>query len=139
MYLGVMYVLFGQYKLRVTKKDEFSPVQTNKFSLTSFICSCVREFFPDNKPRLKASRTSFSTRKLARVYVQQGTLNKGIFVYVLNSCGLVNVVKKKYCKISPTHEQISLSMTTLTCQGKLARLYGILFICLCTHSSNRSK
>ena len=43
---------------------------------------------------MKASRTNFSTRKRARVYVQQGALDKGIFVYVLNSCGLVKVVKK---------------------------------------------
>ena len=60
-----------------------SPVQTSKFSLTSFICSCVREKIDNfsmtiREPGLKASRTSFSTRKLARVYVQQGTLDKGI-------------------------------------------------------------
>ena len=59
----------------------------NKFSLTSFI------FFLDKEPDLKASRTSLSTRKLACVYVQQGTLYKGIFVYILNSCGLIKVVK----------------------------------------------
>ena len=33
-------------------------------------------------------------------------LDKGIFVYVLNSCGLVKVVKKKYFQISRTQEQI---------------------------------
>ena len=63
-------------------------------------------FFLDKELGLKANRTSFSTRKLAPVYVQQGTLDRGIFVYVLNSCGLVKVVKKKYCQISPTQEQI---------------------------------
>ena len=70
----------------------------DKFSLTSFICSCVREkidIFLDKEPGLKASPTSFSTRKLARVFVQQRTLDKGIFVYVLNSSGLVKVVRKK--------------------------------------------
>ena len=90
-------------------RRELSHVQTSKFSLTSFNCSCVREknrqFFLDKEPGLKASRTSFSTRKLARVYVQQGALDKIIFVYVLNSCGLVKVVKKKYCQISRTQEQ----------------------------------
>ena len=39
------------------------------------------------------------------MYVQQGTLDKGVFVYLLNSCGLVKVVKKKYCQISRTQEQ----------------------------------
>ena len=66
----------------------------------------AKQFFLDKEPGLKASRTSFSTRRLARVYVQQGTLDNGIFVYVLNSCGLVKVVKKKYCQISRTLEQI---------------------------------
>ena len=73
-----------------------SPVQTSKFSLTRIICWCLREKidnFLDNDPGLKASRTSFLTRKLASVYVQQRTLDKGIFV------------KKKYCQISHTQEQ----------------------------------
>ena len=51
--------------------------------------------------------------------MQQGTLYKGIFVYVLNSCGLIKVVKKKYCQILLTQEQIKPSRTT--CQGKLVR------------------
>ena len=38
------------------------------------------------------------------MYVQQETLDNGIFVYVLNSCGLVKVVKKKD-QISRTQEQ----------------------------------
>ena len=62
--------------------------------------------FLDKEPGLKASRPSFSARKLARVHVSQGTLDKGMFVYVLNSCGLVKDVKKKYCQISRTQEQI---------------------------------
>ena len=37
--------------------------------------------------------------------VQQRTIDKRIFVYVLNSRGLVKVVKKKYCQISRTQEQ----------------------------------
>ena len=94
----------------------------------------------DKERGLKSSRTSFSTRKLARVYVQQGTLGKGIFVYVLNSCDLVKVVKK-YCQISHTQEQIKPVKENLTrnlsvvqtrkltrqetChEGKRARLYG---------------
>ena len=71
---------------------------------------CTRKkcglFFLDKEPGLKASRTSFSTRKLARVYVQQGTLDKGIVCLPTNSCVLVTDVKKKYCQISRTHEQI---------------------------------
>ena len=34
------------------------------------------------------------------------TLDYRIFVYVLNSCGLVKVVQKKYCQISRTQEEI---------------------------------
>ena len=73
----------------------------------------------DKEPGLKASRTSFSTiRKLACVYVQQGTLGQEIFVYVLNSCGLVKVAKKKYCQISRTHEQINpVKENLLVCTG----------------------
>ena len=65
----------------VPRTDE--QVFLDRFSLTSFICSCVREKIDNfsltiREPGLKASRTNFSTRKLARVYVQQGTLDKGI-------------------------------------------------------------
>ena len=40
------------------------------------------------------------------MFVQQRTLDKGIFVYVLNACGLIKFVKKKYCQIWRTQEQI---------------------------------
>ena len=42
-----------------------------------YLLVCTRknwQFFLGKEPGLKASRTGFSTRKLARVYVQQGTL-----------------------------------------------------------------
>ena len=56
-----------------SKQSQIKPrtdeqVFPDKFSLTSFICSCV--------------------------------------LYVHNSCGLAKVVKKKYCQISRTQEQI---------------------------------
>ena len=65
-------------------------------------------------------------------------LTRKSFVYVPNSCGLVKIVKKKYCQISRTQEQIKPDMENLsreTCssyrrvselvkQGKFARLYG---------------
>ena len=70
--------------------------------------------FPDKGPGLKASPTSFSTRKLARGYVQQGTLDKGIFVYVLNSCGLVKIVRKKISNFAYTG-------TNKSCQGQLVK------------------
>ena len=72
------------------RKDE--QVFLDKFYL--LVCTRKNDNFLGKKPGLKASRTSFSTRKVARVYVQQGTFEKGIYVYVLNSCGLVKVVKK---------------------------------------------
>ena len=56
-------------------------------------------FFFDMEPGLKATRTSFSTRKLARVYVQQGTLDKGTvflrtyFMRPRKSCEEKNIVK----------------------------------------------
>ena len=48
------------------------------------------------------------------MYVQQGTLDKGVFVYVLNSCGLVKIVKKRYCQISRTQEEIKLVKDNLS-------------------------
>ena len=33
-------------------------------------------------------------------------LARNLFVYVRNSCGVVQAVKKKYCQISRTQEQI---------------------------------
>ena len=41
-------------------------------------------------------------------------LTRELFVYVLNPCGLVKVIKKKYCQNSRTKEQIA-------CQEKLVR------------------
>ena len=66
--------------------------------------------FLDKEPGLKATRTSFSTRKLARVYVQQGTLDK---VYELNSCSLVKVVK--------ILSNLAYTGTNKACQGKRVR------------------
>ena len=59
--------------------------------------------------------------------MQQGTLDKGIFVYVLKSCGLVKVVKKKYCQISRTQERIkpvkeNLSRNTCSSYGRVSKL-----------------
>ena len=69
-----------------------------------YLLPCVSE----KESVLKASRTSFSTRQENLLVCIRATRNtyKGFFVYVLNSCGLVKVVKKKYCQISRTQGQI---------------------------------
>ena len=62
-------------------------------------------------------------------------LTRELLVYVLNSRGLVKVLKKKYCQISRTQEKIKPVKKNLfvvqtrkrtrqeNYQGKLARLY----------------
>ena len=83
----VSHVFFQNRCCLFIKLDKFKPRTDEQVFLDKFyLLLCTRKnwkFFLDKKPGLKASRTSFSTRKLARVYVQQRTLDKGIFVYVL--------------------------------------------------------
>ena len=87
--------------------SESSPVQTSKFSLTIFICSCVHEkiaHFLDKEPGLKASRTGFQQGNLLVCTCNKEHLTRELFVYVLNSCGLVKVVKKEYFTYARTNK-----------------------------------
>ena len=100
-----MMIVFGWYIYLSRGKAPYRPASFPWQVLFARVYAKKWQFSLDKGPGLKASRTNFSTRKLARVYVQQGRLDKRIFVYVPNSCGLVKAVKKKYCQISRTQEQ----------------------------------
>ena len=61
----------------------------------------------------------FDKETCSCVRATRGTLDNGIFVYVLNSCGLVKVFKKKYCKFCVHRNKQSPSRET--CQEKIVR------------------
>ena len=117
----------GHLDVSLTARDEqlrFHATSRRNFKLALSVMAAIsfalkphtdEQVFLDKEPGLKASPTSFSTRKLARVYVQQGTLDKGIFVYVLNSCGLVKVVRKKILS------NFAYTGTNKSCQEQLVK------------------
>ena len=82
----VTIILSGRFMFRLTaclyvKPRTDEQFFLDNFSLTSFICSCVRlTIFPwqaihlNKEPGLKAGHASFSTRKLVRVYGRQGKI-----------------------------------------------------------------
>ena len=107
-------------EITVWNNTHLSPAQTSKFSVTSYICLCVCQkidkFSWGKESGIKASQAlSFSTRKLACVYMQQEKTWQGTKVLQPNSNKSNKSCQEKILS------NFAYSRKNKACQGKLVK------------------